>query len=1749
MPRRKKSGQSPARAPGGSPERGSLGHSSAHRDPAGSDGAMATNFPPSASLSSSAKQKIVSSMQEMFSHLDPEVLYIVLSEADFKVENAMDSLLELSVAAEVAAPPPSRVSGFERTAAALLSPRRLSGPGEDSSRPSQLLPPLPTSPLTEDLDRLVDQELQALTSRRGVEEALRGSQYLPVGASLCSPPPLPSQQQVLPELLQASQQTSLDQLCVWGGKVAEQQQQQQSVVNFTHLMTETAEDQLKPPLDLATSGRPSAFQRYKKQQDVSRALLDETTVAPSEGVVGGARAKTNPLTQQTLGNVSLPWNPGAPPFSPRVHGTQGPVFITPVAQSPSVWSNQAGLFPPWLGPGPASGRAPLRPAAAIPKSWALPAAPQPPAQHSRLRLEGKVLVMLRGAPGSGKSTLARALVEHNPGGVALSTDDYFSRNGVYQYDPAALGEAHEWNHKQAKEAFDRGANPIIIDNTNMQGWEMKPYVAQALKHGYKVLFREPDTWWKNKPRELERRNSHNVPVERIRRMLDNYERFVTVQSIMGSRMPETKPRLHLENSSSQLVTSKTPCPDLVGLPGWSAGCETSRLYSSLPDVSSLGRSSGVGMLDEGSQESTESLNFQPTGTVAERAAARDRLDDVDLGELDSGSEAQSEWSLPTGDQSIPDCIVESVMRVEDPRGDETPVDFSKSTAQRVRRERPSRRSCFDGSQPTDLVKDTNQSDGEAEGAGTARDGGEKGRPPVLDFLGDWPSAWSLEQRPARSRGGSKDGDGKDEERVRPEAKSQPGPDVTEFQKLLDLIQTGAADIRAASSGSSSLSQSSLEELEEEEAAAVKSSRGELPDCVLDWKAADSCQVRGPTGGWDGIARGGNEAASATGGKDKTLGIGSESVDMKATDPTNPTSALDAHSLVLSETAAANVRHSVEGDVAAGPAARPPGADRPEDGGEAEADAGHVSAAGESPAGESPAWEGGDSGALSGGSQERKLRPGRRSGKQCKLALTFTHNCPADPHSALGFPDSADHGANGVQTSAGTDVGADCSPSPGFHPSRSDARPQPPPLLPPAETGSPTQTDPRDFALLWRLNRGGDARDPPPGGVAVLSGDSSRFVPDLSSAASAAVAVHPSAYREVPYQVSHEKGTQVEETECAATQDSLESLRILSRHFKLVSFDTLEDLYDKCSQDLEWTTNLLLDSGERFFREDDEGEEDDGAGGTDEGFTSALCAASGNPEGTPSGPDVHVEHRPNVWPQGGRPAASESHESADKTEKQSSGEAADTNKDPPGSEISQADVSVPHTANEGERRGDRKATPEARPEPAAFGGSFDDGAIVEESGVGEMEEEIASMDEVHRLLQAELDEMERQQEVEVEVEEETARSRHTEERRGLHLDIRSVELRLPTEVALQLIELFGPVGADPGSFSTEDYAVQMDLNMANLLHQKWKETIQEKQRRATLSFHLLRETSAHWGESQGASPVNQPDACGRIPFMDHWNAPRPHVSLRDIIKEEQALQENVEKTRQGRADLDRRDGAALLKEDQLFSLFPTIDRHFLQDIFRDHNYSLTQTELFLRSLLEEEPVKTVVAPEFPRSDHLRAASKEREKRQQPPESAPGGYQDTEEPEYEDFRAEATQQRARQLESFSKAAEAYKQGSKEVAAFYAQQGHLHGQRMHEANHRAAVQIFERVNASLLPNNILDLHGLHVDEALQHLAQVLQDKTTDCERGLCRPQLSVITGRGNHSRGGVARIRPAVIDYLTNKHYRFAEPKPGLVLVSLK
>ncbi|KAM6293510.1 NEDD4-binding protein 2-like 1 [Porphyrio hochstetteri] len=157
-------------------------------------------------------------------------------------------------------------------------------------------------------------------------------------------------------------------------------------------------------------------------------------------------------------------------------------------------------------------------------------------QSPRSRFDGK-LVLLRGLPGSGKSTLARQLKRDHPGAVVLSTDDFFIENGVYLFEPDFLEDAHKWNQKRARKAMKNGKSPVIIDNTNIHAWEMKPYVMMARENRYEVIFREPDTPWKFNVQELARRNTHHVPRQKIQRMKEQYEHNVTFHSVLHAEKP------------------------------------------------------------------------------------------------------------------------------------------------------------------------------------------------------------------------------------------------------------------------------------------------------------------------------------------------------------------------------------------------------------------------------------------------------------------------------------------------------------------------------------------------------------------------------------------------------------------------------------------------------------------------------------------------------------------------------------------------------------------------------------------------------------------------------------------------------------------------------------------------------------------------------------------------------------------------------------------------------------------------------------------------------------------------------------------------------------------------------------------------------------------------------------------------------------------------------------------------------------
>ncbi|XP_044524210.1 NEDD4-binding protein 2-like 1 isoform X4 [Gracilinanus agilis] len=107
-----------------------------------------------------------------------------------------------------------------------------------------------------------------------------------------------------------------------------------------------------------------------------------------------------------------------------------------------------------------------------------PTQPPPPARRRPQRRGSfrKQLYLLRGLPGSGKSTLARQLKHNFPRALIFSTDDFFFKeDGTYEFNPDVLEEAHDWNQRRARKAMRNGTSPIIIDNTNLHAWEMKPY--------------------------------------------------------------------------------------------------------------------------------------------------------------------------------------------------------------------------------------------------------------------------------------------------------------------------------------------------------------------------------------------------------------------------------------------------------------------------------------------------------------------------------------------------------------------------------------------------------------------------------------------------------------------------------------------------------------------------------------------------------------------------------------------------------------------------------------------------------------------------------------------------------------------------------------------------------------------------------------------------------------------------------------------------------------------------------------------------------------------------------------------------------------------------------------------------------------------------------------------------------------------------------------------------------------------------
>ena len=182
-----------------------------------------------------------------------------------------------------------------------------------------------------------------------------------------------------------------------------------------------------------------------------------------------------------------------------------------------------------------------------------------------------VLIIMRGIPGAGKSTLAERLVKE---GVIHSTDKVIEAKGDYNNffklmieskDFTPLHKAHSENNKNVKKSIDAGISPVILDNTNIKANEPKELVEYALKAGYadeNIEFVEVGTADLT-AEELAERNTHGVPLEKIKSMIDSYKSVgpLTLKKVLEAKpMFKKKPVLFAsvvldEPSQAKLITA------------------------------------------------------------------------------------------------------------------------------------------------------------------------------------------------------------------------------------------------------------------------------------------------------------------------------------------------------------------------------------------------------------------------------------------------------------------------------------------------------------------------------------------------------------------------------------------------------------------------------------------------------------------------------------------------------------------------------------------------------------------------------------------------------------------------------------------------------------------------------------------------------------------------------------------------------------------------------------------------------------------------------------------------------------------------------------------------------------------------------------------------------------------------------------------------------------------------------------------
>ncbi|KAF9461320.1 hypothetical protein BDZ94DRAFT_1264161 [Collybia nuda] len=147
-------------------------------------------------------------------------------------------------------------------------------------------------------------------------------------------------------------------------------------------------------------------------------------------------------------------------------------------------------------------------------------------------------------------------------------------------------------------------------------------------------------------------------------------------------------------------------------------------------------------------------------------------------------------------------------------------------------------------------------------------------------------------------------------------------------------------------------------------------------------------------------------------------------------------------------------------------------------------------------------------------------------------------------------------------------------------------------------------------------------------------------------------------------------------------------------------------------------------------------------------------------------------------------------------------------------------------------------------------------------------------------------------------------------------------------------------------------------------------------------------------------------------------------------------------------------------------------------------------------------------------------------------------------YVGLRARANEAGDQMAKAFEESHQAYSRGDKAEAKNLSNRGKEHQRKMESLNKEACEWIFTENNKDSRPGEI-DLHGLYVKEAIAYTDYAIQEAK---QRG--ELELHLIVGKGLHSTGGSAKIKPA-IEELMQRHQLNAQLDPhnaGVLIVQI-